>query len=468
MTAAPTDHERAAYYAETGNLREAVEDVLDVEGEEIEPAHTTELVVADVRASALMRPVADEHDIVEAFKAYQLLREALLEPSDFQEAERGKHFVKKSGWRKLAVAMGVSDEIVARDYDRDDRGRITRAEVTVRAVAPNGRYVDALGICDYRERCCPAAFDEECTNKRSSHHHCAPGCSGFSHFSKPQHDIPSTAHTRAKNRALSDLFGFGEVSAEEITAGVGERAVPDEPADGDEVAAITAALNAIGDTAQRRGTKLAFANKFGRPHELMKSQVEAARRFVTAAGGTFTDPAAAEGASPTDASAGSPAESSGSGPAEGGGHVGAPSGSTESPPPGESSAPDSTPDAEGSDRQPSAPPPSTRTAEPAAATTPKPSTAAQRGRIGMKVKELETKQLLREGDKAELVAILSGERTTTSTEFTYDEATHMVSLLAFIEAGDLSVEDAENGGRQVACLTQRGKDFLAPIVEALA
>jgi hypothetical protein len=443
-------------------------EVLDVEGEEVE-THTTSLVVLDARTSALMKPVADEKSIVDAFHAYQELREALLEPSDFQEAERGKHFVKKSGWRKLAVAMGVSDKLIERTYDRDDKRRIERAEVTVRAIAPNGRFAEGIGICDSRERCCPRAFAESCS-KGGKHRHCEPECTGFSHFSKPQHDIPSTAHTRAKNRALSDLFGFGEVSAEEITAGIGvEDRVPDEPATGEEVAALVAAMNTIKDDPKgsRRGFKLAFVRQFGQPAELMKSKLEAARRFITNGGGTFSDPAAAEGASPTDATETGVTAleqvSSGSGPAEDRGHVGAPPGS----PPGETSEPDGfrPPAADGSG-PPTGPPHGAQ--GPSAPTPPKPSTKDQRGRIAMRVKELTDKGLLREGDKPEIVAMLTGERAQSTTEITAEEASKVISTLAFIEGGDLSMEDSETGGREIACLTQRGKDFLAPIVEAFA
>ena len=34
----------------------------------------------------------------------------------------------------------------------------------------------------------------------------------------PNHDIPATAMTRATNRAIADLIGAGEVTAEEIQA----------------------------------------------------------------------------------------------------------------------------------------------------------------------------------------------------------------------------------------------------------
>ena len=90
-----------------------------------------------------------------------------------------------------------------------------RAEVIVRATAPGGRTMDGLGSCDLREKCCDS---RRCRNSARGHRHCdqVDGHDPAMHFSHPQHDIPATAHTRATNRACSDLFGFGEVSAEEI------------------------------------------------------------------------------------------------------------------------------------------------------------------------------------------------------------------------------------------------------------
>jgi len=136
----------------------------------------------------LIRPAASMVDIEAAFSDYQRLCNRLLNDDDVQHIG-GRSFRKKSAWRKLAVAFGVSCEVRERTYDRDEDGAVTRAEVLVRATAPNGRFMDGLGVCDISER----------------------------KFSKPQHDIPATAMTRATNRACADLFGMGEVSAEEIT-----------------------------------------------------------------------------------------------------------------------------------------------------------------------------------------------------------------------------------------------------------
>lgn len=140
-----------------------------------------------IDAGALVRPAAGLDTIAESFDAYVALCNRLLTPDDFQ-AIQGREYRKKSAWRKLAVAFGVSCSYLERNYERDDAGRLIRAEVIVRATAPNGRYMDGLGVCDRLER----------------------------RFTKPEHDIPATAATRATNRACSDLFGMGEVSAEEI------------------------------------------------------------------------------------------------------------------------------------------------------------------------------------------------------------------------------------------------------------
>lgn len=161
---------------------------------------------------SLVRPAADLHQIERSFRDYMELCERLLVPDDFQQIGQ-KQFRKKSAWRKLAVAFGVSCEIRSREYEREGR-HIIRAEVVERATAPNGRFMDGLGACDAFERCC----ENPCKKKSwRGHTCCTADCNGFVHFSKPNHDIPATAATRARNRACADLFGMGEVSAEEIT-----------------------------------------------------------------------------------------------------------------------------------------------------------------------------------------------------------------------------------------------------------
>lgn len=186
---------------------------------------TTAALVPVAAAAGITRPAATLGQITSAFSEYQQVRNALLEPSDFQQIGSGqnaKSHPKKSAWRKLAVAFNVTCELVSRDYERDIDGQIIRAEIVVRAIAPGGRFMEGLGSCDLREKCCRAST---CRNTKNWHTHCdqEAGHDPGVHFSHPQHDIPATAMTRATNRACSDLFGFGEVSAEEI------QSAPDAP-----------------------------------------------------------------------------------------------------------------------------------------------------------------------------------------------------------------------------------------------
>jgi hypothetical protein len=146
-----------------------------------------------IEARSVVLPVGTGDQTVAAMRQYQEQCRLLLDDSDYQTiTTKGgeRRFRKRSAWRKLALAYGVDLVIVSKEYERDGDGRITRAEVVAAAIAPNGRRAESFGACERSER----------------------------DFAKAGHDIPATAETRAKNRACADLFGMGEVSAEEIDA----------------------------------------------------------------------------------------------------------------------------------------------------------------------------------------------------------------------------------------------------------
>jgi len=134
----------------------------------------------------------DTEQVVEGMKAYQQLLPQLLDQGDYQEARDGR-FVKKSGWRKIARAFNLSVTIVRIEVGRDEEGRPVRAECVARAIAPNGQMQDADGYCTI----------SEFTGKRLND-------------VKLENTLRATATTRAKNRAIADLVGMGEVSAEEM------------------------------------------------------------------------------------------------------------------------------------------------------------------------------------------------------------------------------------------------------------
>ncbi|THU68250.1 hypothetical protein C4D60_Mb08t01940 [Musa balbisiana] len=153
---------------------------------------------------------------VSSFKHYQNTAMAILEKSDYTMIH-GNPFIKKSGWRKISFFFNLSFEIRDKSIEFDENRNVQRAEFVVRAYMQYalsqetnyftglyfvrfinpvlsldvfspvldsrcGRFADGWGSCDRREK----------------------------KFLKPNHDIPSTAETRAKNKACQDLLGIGE------------------------------------------------------------------------------------------------------------------------------------------------------------------------------------------------------------------------------------------------------------------
>jgi hypothetical protein len=136
--------------------------VIDGHAEEI----SSEQPPAAPQANALTlapRPPA-EHEVlpldpdrvVEGMRQYQRLLRDLLEPSDWQTEDKNgnqleRPFLKKSGWRKIARAFNLSFERVHSRVERDEDGTPVRAEVWIRAVAPNGQFGDGDGYCSADE-----------------------------------------------------------------------------------------------------------------------------------------------------------------------------------------------------------------------------------------------------------------------------------------------------------------------------
>lgn len=180
-----------------------------IEGKATELAPATHVAG---QTAALIRPTSrptrealvplDADAVIEGMQAYQDLLPRLLDESDYQGTGSDR-FVKKSGWRKIARAFNLSVEIVSISILRDERGKPERAECIARALAPNGQIQDADGYCSI----------EEFTGKRGND-------------PKIENTLRATATTRAKNRAIADLVGMGEVSAEEMGTADGGNAGP--------------------------------------------------------------------------------------------------------------------------------------------------------------------------------------------------------------------------------------------------
>ncbi|XP_044969330.1 uncharacterized protein LOC123429350 isoform X1 [Hordeum vulgare subsp. vulgare] len=137
--------------------------------------------------SAAGSPAAAAHGLfpsaaasVASFRKYQEVAVSILDKSDYTVIS-GNPYIKKSGWRKISCFYNISFEIKDHSIEFDDSHNVNRAEFLVRASMQSGRFSDGWGSCDRREK----------------------------RFNKPNHDIPSTAETRAKNKACQDLLGIG-------------------------------------------------------------------------------------------------------------------------------------------------------------------------------------------------------------------------------------------------------------------
>lgn len=177
-------------------------------------------------------PVYTGAQMKNALVAYQQLQAVLDEAMEDQIMDlEGKKFRKKGYWRAVAVAFNITVETIEERREvsgqfadgRDNFGYV----ISRRATAPNGRSVTADGTCFAVEKArrfkCP--HPESAGSRRTLHfpHSACPDFDPeFQWRTLPgdatEHNVRGHASTRAFNRAVSDLVGFGEVSAEEVDA----------------------------------------------------------------------------------------------------------------------------------------------------------------------------------------------------------------------------------------------------------
>jgi hypothetical protein len=186
--------------------------------------------LADAGAAAGALPAISADMMVAALGAYRDLQHKLdaAMPEQIMELE-GKPFRKKGYWRAVALAFNLDvqlekeERIVTGTFldGRENFGWL----VTYRASHPSGRTQPGDGACFAVEKArrfkCP--HPEREGSRRTLHfpHSSCPDFDpNFSWRTLPgeatEHNVRGHAHTRAYNRAVSNLVGFGEVSAEEV------------------------------------------------------------------------------------------------------------------------------------------------------------------------------------------------------------------------------------------------------------
>lgn len=163
-----------------------VEEIQDAVFKEVGPVDMSVLPVPV--GIGIVRPAVTAIQALAAWQEFQELKKYIIERSDIQVIQ-GRNHIKKSGWRKFATFYNLTDQIVEEtQVDLEKGGFYWKIKVV--CTAPNGRQTEGVGMCASSEK------------------------SG----ARMLHDTYTTAHTRAKNRAISDMIAAGEVSAEEMEA----------------------------------------------------------------------------------------------------------------------------------------------------------------------------------------------------------------------------------------------------------
>ncbi len=153
-----------------------------------------EIIVLPEQADRAVVPI-NVDDLVAMVDAFDKFKSKVLKSTDFWiDTRENKKRVKKSGWLKYALACNVNlEKVDEREVDKEmphgSGNWVTIFHFDYRAIAQSGRFAEASGSASTSER---------------------------STSDKMIHDTRSLAQTRAMNRAISNLIGGGEVSAEEV------------------------------------------------------------------------------------------------------------------------------------------------------------------------------------------------------------------------------------------------------------
>ena len=144
--------------------------------------------------SAEIVSAVDPETMADAIRRYAAIQAALDKalPGCLMKIQ-GRPFRKKSYWRAIGTAFNVKVDFVSEVWT--PLGEDWMCAVIYVATAPNGRTASGDGACSFSEK---VDRDGRPTNMATPH------------------GVRAHAHTRAANRAISNLVGFGEVSAEEV------------------------------------------------------------------------------------------------------------------------------------------------------------------------------------------------------------------------------------------------------------
>lgn len=142
--------------------------------------------------------ILDLDEAKEWYRSFNEFKESVIESNKNFTAEinvRGqkKRLINRAGWRAIAQAFHLNDEILKTEVIQHPDGKNFTVAVTGRVYhQASGRSIDCVGA---------ASTDEPGKGWPPTYHNCF-----------------AIAHTRMKNRGISDIVGSGEPSSDEFTA----------------------------------------------------------------------------------------------------------------------------------------------------------------------------------------------------------------------------------------------------------
>lgn len=207
-------------FGDDGDEDDVVEAEVVDEGSSSDTTESTDDLPTADDTTSIVKPVENIDEVVETYNQFEQIKDDLLQTEDLTKIGDGVH-VNKSGWRKIATAFNLSVETIEKQRVVEDG--VVKYIITARAVAPNGKSTTASGICasnesNHMEAGKPSGVNSEGELEEMENYLKIEG--KWRRLKSPKevndHNIMATAETRAKNRAISDLVGGGEVSAEEL------------------------------------------------------------------------------------------------------------------------------------------------------------------------------------------------------------------------------------------------------------
>jgi hypothetical protein len=151
----------------------------------------------------MVSPVASIDQAIEIFRLYEEAKSKILNGNDIlwigedgkpATVGKGRAFIKRSGWRKLARFFGLSCKIISKEKLMNGDGKNYQWMYHVVASHPSGASQDAQGVASSRDKFFTKGGKVEAKEE----------------------NVMLKAQTIGFNRAISDLLGGGEVSYEEI------------------------------------------------------------------------------------------------------------------------------------------------------------------------------------------------------------------------------------------------------------